>query len=114
MLLETRALIPDLFVPQQAEPLESIEDGARARFGAARPIGVLDAQQELAVVVLREQPIEKGSARAADVEIPGGRGGESKSVHAGKSITPLVILRSEATKDLLFIKSKQILRCAQD
>src|SRR4029079_4987392 len=47
MALEVRSLMHDLLLPAQAEPLEALEDGARALFGAAYFIGVLDAQQEL-------------------------------------------------------------------
>src|SRR5437868_10899331 len=43
MLREVRSLMDDRLVPGKAEPLESLEDGARARLGAARAIRVLDA-----------------------------------------------------------------------
>jgi len=72
MALEVRALVYDLFVPVQAEPLESLEDRAGARFGAARFIGVFDAKQELAAVMFDEQPVEERSASAADVEVASG------------------------------------------
>ena len=49
--LEVRALVHDLLVPDEAEPLEALEDGARALVGAARLVGVLDAEEELAAVL---------------------------------------------------------------
>ena len=51
MALEIGALVHDLLVPLEAEPLETLEDRARALVGAARLVGVLDAEQELAAVV---------------------------------------------------------------
>ena len=47
MALEVRALMHDLLVPIESEPLEALENGAGALLGAARLVGVLDAQQEL-------------------------------------------------------------------
>ncbi len=45
--------------------------------GGALAVGVLDAQQHRAVGVLRIQPVEQRRARAADVQIAGGRGGKA-------------------------------------
>ena len=36
-------------------------------------VGVLDAQHEHAAVAAREQPVEERRARAADVQVAGGR-----------------------------------------
>jgi len=74
-------LIDHVLIPRQPEPLESIEDGSRALFGAARSVGVLDAKQELAAVVFHEEPVEERRARTADMEIAGWRGGETKAMH---------------------------------
>ena len=46
-------------------------------------IGVLDAQDEDAAVPPREEPVEQRRARAADVEIAGGRGCEADSDSQG-------------------------------
>ena len=69
--LEVRALVDDVFVPEQAQPLHALEDRARAFVGAARLVGVLDAQEELAAVVLDVQPIEQGRPRTTNMEVPG-------------------------------------------
>jgi hypothetical protein len=61
------ALMHDLFVPDEAEPLEALEYGARALVRAARFIGVFDAEQELATVLLHVQPIDECRPSAADV-----------------------------------------------
>jgi hypothetical protein len=66
---EIRALVRDLLVPREAEPLESLEDRARAFVGAASAIGVLDAKQERSAVFAREEPVVKCRPRTADVEI---------------------------------------------
>ena len=82
MAREIRALVRDVFVPLQAEPLEALEDGARARVGAAALVGVLDAQEELAAVLLDVEPVEERGARAADVEEAGRRRGEAEAVES--------------------------------
>jgi len=45
--LEIGALVYDAVVPVEAQPLQPIEDGARALVGAPCLIGVLDAEKEL-------------------------------------------------------------------
>ena len=82
MPLEVRALVDDVLVPIEAEPLEPLEDRAGALVGAARLVGVLDAQQELAAVLARVEPVEERRSRAADVQVAGGRGRESETRRA--------------------------------
>src|SRR5437773_12254465 len=65
------------FIPIEAEPAQSFIDRGSGFFSIARSIGVLDAQNEFAVVMSREEPIEKGRTCAADVEIASGRRGEA-------------------------------------
>ena len=72
-----RELIGDLAVPRQAEPGEPIQDRRDRRLGRARAVGVLDAQQVLAAVMLGEEPVEQGRSGAADMQVAGGRGGEA-------------------------------------
>ena len=67
MLREVRSLMHDLFVPLQSKPSQPLEDAAGALIGAARAVSILDAQQELAAVVLDEEPIEESRTRNADV-----------------------------------------------
>src|SRR5581483_6761058 len=58
------------FVPVEAEPPEIAHDRA-LRF-ARRPlgVGVLDPQDERAILIAGEQPVEERGARVADVELP--------------------------------------------
>src|SRR5205823_454822 len=65
------------FIPIETEPAQSFINRGGGFFSIARSIGVLDAQNEFAVVMSREEPIEKGCTCAADVEIASGRGGEA-------------------------------------
>src|SRR6266571_3757950 len=64
-------------VPIEAEPSEAVEDHFGVLLGGALPVGVFDAQQELAARVAGVQPVEEGGAGAADVEVAGGRRGEA-------------------------------------
>ena len=54
-----------------------VEDRLHRRLGRALAVGVLDAQDELAAVLARVGPGEQRGARAADVQIAGGAGGEA-------------------------------------
>ena len=66
-------------VPVEPEPAQVLED---ARLGLARRslgVGVLDAQDERAVLAVRQQPVEERRAGVADVQLPGGAGSESYS-----------------------------------
>ena len=59
------------FVPVEPEPAQILED---ARLGLARRslgVGVLDAQDERAILAMREQPVEERRPRVADVELTG-------------------------------------------
>jgi hypothetical protein len=69
--LDVPALIRDLLVPIQAEPAQSLEDGAGAFLGAPGAIGVLDAEQELAAVTTDVEPVEERGSGAADMEVAG-------------------------------------------
>ena len=64
------------FVPIEAEPLQSFVNCRHGFFGVARPVGVFDAQNEFAAVMSCKKPIEKRSARPANVQITGRRGGK--------------------------------------
>src|SRR5579862_2671753 len=84
MTRSARRLVDDLAVPFEAEPGEPVDDRGDRLGGRAHPVGILDAQQELAVatravklVVAREEPVEEGGAGAADMEEAGRRGGET-------------------------------------
>ena len=73
------------FIAHQAEPFEAVEDRRNRRFGGAGAVGVLDPQQVFAAMMPREQPVEQGGARAADMQVAGGRGGKAPDDHAPAS-----------------------------
>src|SRR5438046_4731366 len=78
------------FIPIETEPAQSIIDRGSGFFGIARSIDVLDAQNEFAVVMAREEPIEKSRTCAADVEIASGRGGKADAdagIHCTTSLS---------------------------
>jgi len=73
----SRELVDDVAVPIEAEPRQAVDDRLDGRRRGARAVGVLDAQQVLAAVMAGVQPVEERRARAADMKITGGRGGEA-------------------------------------
>ena len=73
-----RELIDGLAIPIELEPAQAVEDGEDGAFRGARPVGVLDAQQHLAALGSRVEPIEQRRARAADMQIAGGGGGKAR------------------------------------
>ena len=60
-----------------AEPAEAVEDRLQRLGAVALGVGVVDAQDELAAVPAREQPVEQGGADAADVQVAGRARGEA-------------------------------------
>ena len=70
--VQTRGLELHLAVPVQLEPAQAVDDGVGRGLGRPGAVRVLDAQQEPAVMVASEQPVEQRRARAADVQVPGG------------------------------------------
>ena len=82
--LVVRAVRPAFFrplIPVEAEPVHAVEDRLAGCLGVAGGIGVLDAEDERAFVLTGEEPVEKGGAGAADVEVAGGGGGETGADH---------------------------------
>ena len=71
-------LVHGVAVPVDAEPGEAVEDRLDRGLGRALAVGVLDAQQHLAAVLLGEKPVEQRRARPADVQEAGGRRGETR------------------------------------
>ena len=55
-------------VPLEAEPAQVGEDGVLVTVVRAHGVGVVDAQHEVAARVAREQEVEQGRARRADVQ----------------------------------------------
>ena len=60
-------------VPLQAEPAQGVEDLLLAVLAEARPVGVLDAQHELAALLADEGEVEERDVRRADVRVTGRR-----------------------------------------
>ena len=83
--LELRLVI-GLAVALDAEPAQAVEDRLDRRLGRAGAVGILDPQQIFAAVMAREQPVEQGRARAADVQEAGRRGGEARDDAAGNGL----------------------------
>ena len=76
LALKIRAKIPAgfrAFIPIESKPAQPVVNGARGLLGVARPIGIFDAQNQRAARVFGVEPVEQGRARAAYVEIAGGR-----------------------------------------
>ena len=87
-------LVDDVAVPLDTEPGEAVDDGLGCLRGRALAVGILDAQAERAAVplkpmVAREQPVEEGCARAADVQEPGRRGGKTNGDGHGPNIVSI-------------------------
>ena len=57
----------------QPEPVQRVEDLLLAVGAEARPVGVLDAQHELAALLAREREVEQRHVGGADVRVAGGR-----------------------------------------
>src|SRR5207249_3411111 len=79
-----RSADPGPFVPRQPEPSHPVEDAVHHFGGRALCIRIFDAENKGASVAPREEPVEERGARAADVQIAGGRGSEAdaRSRHA--------------------------------
>ena len=62
------------FIPVEPEPSQAVENAGDHVGRRALDVGVFDAQDERAAVPPRVEPVEERRARAADVQIAGGRG----------------------------------------
>ena len=97
--LEARGLVDRAFVVTQAKPLHRFEDRVDGRLRAALAIGVLDAQDEVATMAPRFEPAVQRGARAADVQVTGGAGGETGADgHGLGTVGKTVILRDHARR----------------
>jgi hypothetical protein len=64
-------------IPIEFQPLQPFVNGRGCFLGIARLVRVFDSQNEFATVMPGKEPVEKRRARAADVEVTGGRRGEA-------------------------------------
>src|SRR5262249_55932091 len=89
LVIELRALrlTKRALVPLQAEPLQIFEHHRLRLARGAGDVGVFDSQNEGALVMPGEEPVEDRRARAADVKVTGWRRCEADADgHAPKSI----------------------------
>ena len=61
------------FIPIESEPAQAVEDDVHGFLAVPRGVSVFDAQNERAAGVAGVKPVEQRSARAADVQVTGGR-----------------------------------------
>ena len=73
------------FIAGKAQPIQTVENRLDRGLCGAGAVCVLDSQQVLAAVVSCKQVIEQGGARAANVQIAGGRGCETGDDRASGS-----------------------------
>src|SRR4030095_278591 len=81
-------------VPVETEPPERVDDGHDVLLGRARAVRVLDAEDEGAAVVAREEPVEERGAGASDVEMPRRARGESYADRRGHFRTSQYVWKS--------------------
>jgi hypothetical protein len=73
MLLDERRLEERTFIRVKSKPVHAFENSLDHCFGRALNVGVFDAKDEHAFVLAGEKPVEKSSARPAEVKIACGR-----------------------------------------
>ena len=66
-------------IPVEPQPAQTVEDPGDHLVRRPLDVGVLDAQHKDAAEPTREQPVEQRRARAANVEVAGGRWSETNS-----------------------------------
>ena len=72
-----------LTVPFEAQPVEAFIDGLNGVLRRTLAIGILDAEEELALLLARIGPREQCRAGAADMQVAGGRRGEAGNDRSG-------------------------------
>jgi hypothetical protein len=66
-------------IPIDAKPFESIKNGLKCLGPVPFGIGIIDAQNELAAIPLREQPVEQRRANTANMQVTCGAGGKAST-----------------------------------
>src|SRR5262245_50383036 len=69
MPIDTGQLPVGTFLPSKFEPFRRVEDAARHLVAGTLDVGVLDAQDESALILSGEKPVEECSPGPAYVEI---------------------------------------------
>ena len=70
--LGTGSLVHRLAIPIEFKPAQTVKNGFHRRFGRARAVSILDAQQEAAAMMARKEPVEQGCPRPAYMQKAGG------------------------------------------
>src|SRR6185369_71567 len=91
--------LPRELVPFEAKPFEVILDDRGEGEGRALAVGVVEAQQELAVVLPREQPVVQRDVDVSDMKPPGRAWSEAYTDRHGAITDPLLPRRLEAVGD---------------
>src|SRR5579863_8640960 len=68
-------------VPAEIQPFQAIENGIDRGFGVAIDIGVINTEEQRAVVVTSVEPVEDERSGAADVQQTGWGRGEADARH---------------------------------
>ena len=77
-------ILRDRFVvPGETEPGQAFQNGVAGGVGRTFAVRVLDAQQHLAARMAGIEPVEERGARAANVQVAGGRGREASDELSG-------------------------------
>ena len=77
--LEIGALVHDLLIPGESEPVQPFEDGPSRGLSAPRAVGVFDPEQEIAAEMTGVEPVEECGPGPADVQVAGRRRGEAQA-----------------------------------
>src|SRR5690606_34911048 len=80
--------LPLLAIRLEPQPRQIVADRLDEPFLAARRVGIVDPQQEAPTVLLRQQPVVQRGADVADVQPPGGRGGEADDDGHARRLAP--------------------------
>ena len=67
------------FVPLQSHPPQILEDGLLGFAGGSLKVGILDAEDEGALLTASEQPVEERRAGVANVQVTGGGWSETQT-----------------------------------
>src|SRR4029077_1659943 len=84
--VQALGLVERAFIPVEAQPKKAVDDALNEFRLVALGVGVFDAEDHGAVLLNGIEPVEQGGAGAADVEVAGGRRGETHAHGAGRLV----------------------------
>ena len=94
-------------VPVEPEPAQVLEDALLRLARRSLGVGVLDAEDERAVLAVRQQPVEERRARVADVQLAGRAGSESDAHTSVGSRQSTVGSHSRQSQSAVTVVSRQ-------